>query len=100
MDQELQALGERVDRILTLARRLTDENATLREQLAAARQDNERLQQRIDEARARGETALARLPAALLGEGEDPLAPTGNANAGASSANAASTSSANESPTP
>ncbi|NLD69835.1 MAG: hypothetical protein GX644_13605 [Limnobacter sp.] len=103
MDQELQALGERVDRILTLARRLADENATLREQLATARNDNERLQQRIDEARARVETALSRLPAALLGEDDDPRSPNGSAGAGdtgASNATAASTASANESSAP
>ena len=103
MDQELQALGERVDRILTLARRLADENATQREQLVAARNDNERLQQRIDEARARVETALSRLPAALLGEDDDQRTPTGGANAGdtgANNATAASTASANESSAP
>ena len=64
MDQELQELGERVERMLSLSRRLADENATLREELAAARLANEQLQQRIGEARARVEAALSRLPVA------------------------------------
>ncbi|MCM5572208.1 DUF904 domain-containing protein [Burkholderiaceae bacterium FT117] len=63
MDQELQELGERVERMLSLSRRLADENATLRDQLAAAKVANEQLQQRIAEARARVEAALSRLPA-------------------------------------
>jgi uncharacterized protein (TIGR02449 family) len=67
MNQELQDLGERVDRMLSLSRRLADENAMLREQLAAARSANEQLRQRVGEARARVEAALSRLPA----EGED-----------------------------
>lgn len=62
MNQELQDLGERVDRMLSLSRRLADENAMLREQLAAARVANEQLRKRIGEARARVESALSRLP--------------------------------------
>ncbi|MFA7665072.1 MAG: DUF904 domain-containing protein [Burkholderiaceae bacterium] len=62
MDQELQELGERVERILSLSRRLADENAALRGRLATATAANEQLQQRIAEARARVEAALARLP--------------------------------------
>ena len=63
MDQELQELGERVERMLSLSRRLADENASLRNQLATATVANEQLQQRIADARARVEAALARLPA-------------------------------------
>lgn len=53
---------------MELARRLADENASLREQLAQARKTGDDLQQRMNEARARVETALARLP---LGVGEE-----------------------------
>ena len=67
MDQELQELGERVERMLSLSRRLADENATLRDQLAAARVANEQLQQRIAEARSRVEAALSRLPVPASG---------------------------------
>ncbi|MBC6961096.1 MAG: TIGR02449 family protein [Lautropia sp.] len=58
MDQ----LGESIDRVLQVVRRLADENASLRDELAASRSVNEQLQQRIAEARARVESALARLP--------------------------------------
>jgi uncharacterized protein (TIGR02449 family) len=63
MDQELQELGERIERMLSLSRRLADENIALRHQLATATVANEQLQQRIADARARVEAALARLPA-------------------------------------
>lgn len=63
MDQELQELGERIERMLSLSRRLADENIALRNQLATATVANEQLQQRIADARARVEAALARLPA-------------------------------------
>jgi len=62
MDQEVDQLGERIDRILQVVHRLADENARLRDQLAASRSVNEQLQQRIAEARARVESVLARLP--------------------------------------
>ena len=62
MDQEVEQLGERIERMLQLVRRLADENANLRDQLQASHGVNEQLQQRIAEARARVESALARLP--------------------------------------
>ena len=62
MDQEVEQLGERIERMLQLVRRLADENANLRDQLQASRGVSEQLQQRIAEARARVESALARLP--------------------------------------
>jgi uncharacterized protein (TIGR02449 family) len=62
MDQEVEQLGERIERMLQLVRRLADENANLRDQLQASRGASEQLQQRIAEARARVESALARLP--------------------------------------
>lgn len=62
MDQEVDQLGESIDRVLQVVRRLADENASLRDELAASRSVNEQLQQRIAEARARVESALARLP--------------------------------------
>lgn len=77
MDQELQELGERVARMLSLARRLADENASLREQLAAAQVTNTQLQERICEARSRVEAALSRLPvAAALDATRSPDSPT------------------------
>ena len=64
MDQELEALGERVERMLALVRRLSDENARLAAQLAECQDSNRQLEQRISDARARVEAALSRLPAA------------------------------------
>ncbi len=52
--------------MLSLSRRLADENVTLRGQLAAAQADNAQLQERICEARSRVEAALSRLPVAAL----------------------------------
>lgn len=76
MNQELQELGERVDRMIALSRRLADENASLRDQLVAARVANEQLQQRVAEARARVEAAMSRLPAAIAdAAGSDSIAP-------------------------
>ena len=60
--QEVEELGERVEQILATVRRLADENGSLREQLAASRDDNEHLQRRIAEARERVQAALAQLP--------------------------------------
>lgn len=60
--QEIEELGERVEQIVATVRRLADENASLREQLAASRDANEHLQQRIGEARVRVQAAIARLP--------------------------------------
>jgi uncharacterized protein (TIGR02449 family) len=64
MEQELDQLGERLDHLVQVARRLAEENANLRDQLTASRDANQALQQRIAEARARVESALARLPQA------------------------------------
>ena len=64
MDQELEALGERVERMLALVRRLSDENARLAARLAECQDSNRQLEQRISDARARVEAALSRLPAA------------------------------------
>ena len=63
MKDELQALEERIQRLLQASRRLADENARLRGELAAADEVRRGLELRISEARSRVESALARLPA-------------------------------------
>ncbi len=68
MDQELEQLFDRTQRLMEIARRLADENASLRGELEAIRQTQAQLQGRMTEARSRVETALARLP---LSMGED-----------------------------
>jgi uncharacterized protein (TIGR02449 family) len=62
MEQEIQALGERVSRLVEITRRLADENRALKGRLGEAVIAREDLEQRVSEARARVESALARLP--------------------------------------
>ncbi|HPU52097.1 MAG TPA: hypothetical protein PK359_11105 [Burkholderiaceae bacterium] len=62
MEQELEHLEQRVNRLLESARRLADENRQLREQLEESRVLQAALQQRIDEARSTVQNALSRLP--------------------------------------
>lgn len=68
--QEVEELGERVERILATVRRLAEENESLRTQLAATHDANRHLEQRIAEARERVQAALAHLPAAAHGPDE------------------------------
>jgi cell division protein ZapB len=67
MDQDLQALQERVDRLLQVSRRLSDENRTLRAELAELRDAKLQMERRMSEARSRVEAALSRLPALAAG---------------------------------
>ena len=62
MDKELQVLGERVSRLVEISRRLAEENRALKARLGDAVAGLEDLEQRVAEARARVESALARLP--------------------------------------
>jgi multidrug resistance efflux pump len=62
MNEELELLLERSQRLLAITRKLADDNAALREQLEQARAARQTMQARMDEARSRVETALARLP--------------------------------------
>lgn len=63
MDDELQALQERIERLLQGARRLADENRRLQAELVESRDARIRLERRMGEARSRVEAALSRLPA-------------------------------------
>lgn len=63
MDDDLQALHERIERLLQNTRRLADENQRLKTDLAAALEARQRLERRMSDARGRVEAALARLPA-------------------------------------
>jgi len=66
MDNELLALQERIERLLSNARRLTDENRRLRVELADALVQRQTLERRMHEARQRVEAALSRLPGPTL----------------------------------
>ena len=62
MDNDIQVLGERVSRLVEISRRLAEENRTLKGRLGDAVAARADLEQRVAEARARVESALARLP--------------------------------------
>ncbi|MCA3181653.1 MAG: hypothetical protein O9345_01245 [Burkholderiaceae bacterium] len=63
MNDDLQALQERIERLLQGARRLADENRRLKAELAESREARQRMERRMSEARTRVEAALSRLPA-------------------------------------
>lgn len=63
MENDLQALQERIQRLLDGARRLADENSRLKAELAESREARQRIERRMSEARSRVEAALSRLPA-------------------------------------
>jgi cell division protein ZapB len=62
MEADLNALEERIRQLIRIAERLRTENGQLRQQLAGAQGDNRRLQDKLEVARQRLETLLARLP--------------------------------------
>jgi ElaB/YqjD/DUF883 family membrane-anchored ribosome-binding protein len=62
MDQEIQGLGEQIERLLAITRKLGEENSQLKAQLTAALSTNDGMKQRMADARARVESALSRLP--------------------------------------
>ena len=68
MEQEIQGLSDRIERLLVTAKKLADENAKLRTDLTESRKNNAELQQRIKDARARVESALSRLPLLMTDE--------------------------------
>ena len=69
MDKDIQVLGERVSRLVEISRRLAEENRALKARLGDAVAGREDLEQRVAEARARVESALARLPITQEAEG-------------------------------
>jgi len=69
MDKDIQVLGERVSRLVEISRRLADENRALKGRLGDAVAAQADLEQRVSEARARVESALARLPISQEVEG-------------------------------
>ena len=62
MESEFNSLETKVAQFVALCERLRAENVELRQQLAAARTDAKRLQEKIDGARSRLEGLLSRLP--------------------------------------
>ena len=62
MDAELNGLEDRVAQLIELTQRLRGENRALRQELAQAASDNKRLSEKVEAARARLQTLLAKLP--------------------------------------
>lgn len=62
MKEDIDALSVRIERLLGLMKRLSEDNLRLRDALQASEQERERMQTRMNEARVRVEAALARLP--------------------------------------
>lgn len=62
METEFNSLEAKVAQFVTLCERLRAENTELRQQLATARSDAKRLNEKIDGAKARLEGLLSRLP--------------------------------------
>jgi cell division protein ZapB len=62
VEAEFNSLEEKVAQFVSLCERLRAENTELRQQLAAARTDAKRLNEKIDGARSRLEGLLSRLP--------------------------------------
>lgn len=62
MDAQLAALEERVRQAVELCQRLREENRALRQQLAQAELDRERLASKVEGARERLESLLRQIP--------------------------------------
>ena len=62
MEADLKALEEKIEQFVELAQRLRADNSTLRQQLAHAMNENRRLSEKVDGAKARLEALLERMP--------------------------------------
>ena len=62
MEAEFASLEAKVAQLVSLCEQLRGENLQLHQQLAAAQQESQRLNERIDSAKVRLEQLIARLP--------------------------------------
>jgi cell division protein ZapB len=62
MEAELDSLDEKINQLVQLCHRLRRDNHELRQQLAAATNESKQLSDKIENARARLESLLSRLP--------------------------------------
>ena len=62
MEADLQALEEKIGQFVELTQRLRADNSSLRQQLAQAMNENRRLSEKVDGAKARLEALLERMP--------------------------------------
>ena len=68
MEEEIQGLSDRIERVLAGTQRLSSEVQKLRLELAESRKSNAELQQRMTDARVKVEAALSRLPLMITDE--------------------------------
>ena len=62
MEADLKALEEKIGQFVELTHRLRADNSSLRQQLAQAMNENRRLSEKVDGAKARLEALLERMP--------------------------------------
>jgi cell division protein ZapB len=62
MEADLKTLEERIGQLVELTQRLRSDNRDLRQQLAQAMNDNKRLSDKVDAAKARLAALLERIP--------------------------------------
>ena len=62
MEAELNSLDEKISQLIQLCHRLRTDNSGLRQQLAAAQNQNKQLTEKIEAARQRLESLLSRIP--------------------------------------
>lgn len=62
MDADLRALEAKLGQLVELTHRLRGDNRELRQQLAQATNDNKRLNEKVEAAKARLESLLSHLP--------------------------------------
>lgn len=62
MESDLKALEERIGQLIELTQRLRNDNRELRQGLAQAANENKRLNEKVDAAKARLEALLEHLP--------------------------------------
>jgi hypothetical protein len=62
MNEDIDALGVRINRLLTMMKKLSDDNIRLRAELEKGASARQEMEASMREARTRVEAALARLP--------------------------------------
>ena len=62
MEADLKALEEKIGQFVEMTQRLRADNSSLRQQLAEAMNENRRLSEKVDGAKARLEALLERMP--------------------------------------
>jgi cell division protein ZapB len=62
MDAELKSLEGKINQFVALCQRLRTDNHQLRQQLAAAQNENKQLLEKVADAKTRLETVLAQIP--------------------------------------